>query len=88
MPPEFTSAITAPAEDAVALVARVVSDRTRARRDQPLLVRLLASVAPSSLPVHITALDERAVAGGVTTPFVLALLDMARTRRAMIDEFS
>jgi hypothetical protein len=88
LPPEFASAITAPTEDAVALVARVVSDRTRARRDQPLLVRLLASVVPTSLPAHIAALDERAVAGGVTTPFVLALLDVARTRRAMIDEFS
>jgi hypothetical protein len=88
MPAEFAAAVTAPVDDAVALVGRVVADRTRVRRDQPLLVRLLASVAPSTLPAHITALEEQAAAGGATTPFVLALLDVARTRRAMIDEFS
>ncbi|MDQ1423961.1 MAG: hypothetical protein QOD72_1459 [Acidimicrobiaceae bacterium] len=87
MPSEFEAAVTAPTGDAIALVARVVSDRSRVRRDQTLLVRLLTSVAPSSLAAHIAALDDQ-VASGRATPFVLALLDLARTRRAMIDEFS
>jgi hypothetical protein len=88
MPAEFAAAVTAPPDDAVALVGRVLADRARARRDQPLLVRLLASVAPSTLAAHIEALEEWAATGGVTTPFALALLDVARTRRGMIDEFS
>jgi hypothetical protein len=88
MPPDFAAAAGAPVEAAVAFVARVVTDRARVRRDQPLLVRLIAAVEPAGLAAHISALDERAASGGDTTPYVLALLDVARTRRAMIDEFS
>lgn len=88
MPPEFAAAAGAPVEVSLAFVALVVTDRKHVRRDQPLLLRLIAAVDPAGLAAHIAALDERATAGGDTTPFVLALLDVARTRRAMIDEFS
>jgi hypothetical protein len=87
LPADFAAATIAAPEVASAFVADVVADRARVRRDQPLLVRVIAAVDPASLPIHIAALDERAARGGETTPFVLALLDVARTRHALIDDF-